>query len=93
LCDLTEDLAESQFGQGKHEEAFATFEEARKIVSDFALPHDKEWRTALARWLQRARDLDRPAMAASLEAEVQQKATSADGRVMILDTFRVRSDK
>ncbi len=55
LRDHMLELAESLFGQDKHDEAFAAVAEARTIVADFTLPADATWRRTLQSWAQRAR--------------------------------------
>ena len=82
-------LAEALFGQGKHGDAFASFEEARSIVADFALPADYAWRKALEIWLKRAKDLGRTELAASLESEIAQASATPVQAITILEKFRI----
>jgi tetratricopeptide (TPR) repeat protein len=90
LLEVTLDLAEALFGQSKHADAFASFEEARAIVADFALPADHAWRKALATWLQRAKDLGRTELAASLEKELAQVSATPLQAITILEKFRIQ---
>jgi tetratricopeptide (TPR) repeat protein len=90
FLESTLDLAEAQFGQGKHEEAFATFAEARSIVADFPLPADKVWREAVAVWLQRAREAGKVDLAASL-SELAPAATPAQA-VTVLGNIRAQTE-
>lgn len=83
-------LADALFHQSKHDDAFASFEEARAIVADFALPADDAWRKALATWLQRAKDLGRTELATSLEKELAQASATRVQAITILDKFRIR---
>jgi tetratricopeptide (TPR) repeat protein len=83
-------LADALFGQAKHDDAFASFEEARSIVADFALPADNAWRKALATWLQRAKDLGRTELAASLEKELAQVSATPIQAITILEKFRIQ---
>jgi tetratricopeptide (TPR) repeat protein len=89
LRDETLDLAESLFGQGKHDEAFAALEKARAIHAGFAMPSANDWRKALASWLQRARDLHRPDVVALLEEDLQ-KAVAVEQGIMISPRLRIR---
>jgi tetratricopeptide (TPR) repeat protein len=89
LRDHTLELAESLFGQGKHDEAFATLQDVRAMVADFAMPPTTAWRKSLASWLQRARELHRPDQVALLEADLQ-KATDADLGIVISPRLRIR---
>jgi tetratricopeptide (TPR) repeat protein len=91
MRDHTLDLAESLFGQGKHDEAFRALQEARAIVADFALPPEIAWRGALAGWLQRAKELGRTEEAASLQAELRRlMAVPAEG-ITISSRLRIRA--
>jgi hypothetical protein len=90
LLDTRIDLAEALFGQAKHDEAFASFAEARSIVADFALPADHAWRKALATWLQRAKDLGRTELAAALEKELAQVSATPMQAITILEKFRIQ---
>jgi hypothetical protein len=83
-------LAEALFGQSKLDDAFAALQEARSIVADFALPGDAAWRKTLETWLQRARELGKAEVAASLDAELQKMPAAAEQRVTILEKFRIR---
>ncbi len=83
-------LADSLFGQAKHDDAFASFEEARAIVADFALPADDAWRKALATWLQRAKELGRSELAASIEKELAQVSATPMQAITILEKFRIQ---
>ena len=83
------DLAESLFGQAKHDEAFAVVQEARAIVADFAIPRDPDWRRTLATWLQRAKDLDKAELAASLQMELDNAAVAPVQAITILEKFRL----
>jgi tetratricopeptide (TPR) repeat protein len=87
------DLAEAQYGQGKHDGAFGSFEEARNMVAEFALPPDTLWRTALATWAARARTLGRSDLAAVLGAELTTATAIPDQAITILDRFRVRTEE
>jgi tetratricopeptide (TPR) repeat protein len=89
LLDGTLDLAEALFGQAKHDVAFASLQEARSIVADFALPADAAWRKTLETWLQRARELGKPEVVASLEADLQRMPATANQAVTILEKFRI----
>jgi tetratricopeptide (TPR) repeat protein len=84
------DVAESIHGQGRADEAFLTFQKARSIFADFALPPDAAWRKSLETWLQRARQLGKADVAASLEAELQAIPATANQAITILEKFRVR---
>lgn len=84
------DLAEAFFGQTKHDDAFASMQEARSIVADFALPPDAAWRKSLETWLQRAREIGKADVAASLDAELQVMPAAVEQRVTILEKFRIR---
>jgi tetratricopeptide (TPR) repeat protein len=84
-------LAESLFGQGKHDEAFAAFQDARGIVADFALPADAAWQKTLQTWLQRAKDLGRTDLAASLEAELQKIPANVNQAITILEKLRIQA--
>jgi tetratricopeptide (TPR) repeat protein len=90
LRDYYLDLAESRFGQAKHDEAFAALAEARTLVADFALPADPAWRRAMQTWLGRARALGRTDAAAALEAEVQQLALLPEQGITVSPRLRVR---
>jgi tetratricopeptide (TPR) repeat protein len=83
-------LAEALFGQAKHDDAIASFEEARSIVADFALPADDAWRKTLATWLQRAKDLGETELAESLEKELAQAAATPNQAITILEKFRIQ---
>jgi tetratricopeptide (TPR) repeat protein len=83
------DLAEALFGQPKHDEAFATLHEARSIVADFALLPDAAWKKSLETWLQRARELGKADIAASLEAELQKMPATVNHGITILEKFRI----
>jgi tetratricopeptide (TPR) repeat protein len=87
--DLTLDLAEALFGQANHDIAFASLQEARSIVADFALPPDAAWRKTLEAWLQRARELGKADVAASLETELTKIPVTANQAVTILEKFRI----
>jgi tetratricopeptide (TPR) repeat protein len=89
LRDHALELAESLFGQGKHDEALAALQEARAITADFALPPGKAWRRALGNWLQRAQQLHQPDLAASLEADLH-RAGAAEQALTISPRLRVR---
>ena len=89
LVDSTLDFAESLFGQAKHDDAFASLHEARSIVADFALPSDAAWRKTLETWLQRARELGKADLVASLEADLQAMPAAAEQRITILKKFRI----
>jgi tetratricopeptide (TPR) repeat protein len=89
LLEPTLDLTEALFGQGKHEDAFASLQEARSIVADFALPPDAAWRKTLETWLRRARELGKADVAASLEAELQAMPAMANQAITILEKFRL----
>jgi tetratricopeptide (TPR) repeat protein len=85
----TLDLAEALFGQAKHDDAFASLQEARSIVADFALPSDAAWRKTLETWLQRAREQGRVDVAASLDAELRAMPAMANQAITILAKFRL----
>lgn len=91
LFDPTLDLAEAQFGQAKHADAFVSLQEARSIAADFALPPDSAWKETLQTWLQRARDLGNTDLAASLDAELQKIPEPVDRAITILEKFRVHN--
>jgi len=91
LRDHVVELAESLFGQGKVDDAFATLQEARSIVADFALPVDASWRNALTRWRQRAEELGQTDTLASLEADLQQLPTALEQGITISTRLRVRA--
>ena len=88
LLELTLDLAESLFGQGKHDEAFTALQEARAIAKDFDLPADDSWRKSLAGWLSRARRLGKVDVSASLEDELRKMPPSTSHAVTILEKLR-----
>jgi tetratricopeptide (TPR) repeat protein len=88
--DIYLDLAEAQFGQAKHDDAFASLQEARDIVAEFALPADDTWRKALATWRQRAGELGRADLAASLDAELALATEMSEPGIKILERFRVQ---
>jgi tetratricopeptide (TPR) repeat protein len=90
LRDHTLDLAESLFGQGRHDEAFTTLHEATAIAADFSLPPDQTWRAAMETWLQRAKDLNRTEAVASLTAELQRMPLTHEQSITISDRLRVR---
>jgi tetratricopeptide (TPR) repeat protein len=90
LRNNTLDLAESLFGQGKHEDAFAALQEARAIVKDFELPPEPVWRKALEAWRQRAQEVGRTDAVASLEAELQKMPATLDTAITISDRLRIR---
>lgn len=89
LRDHTLDLAEALFCQGKHDAAFASLQEARAIVADFALPLDAGWRKTLEAWLQRAQELGSADAIAALDAELQKIPAKATQAVTILEKFRI----
>jgi tetratricopeptide (TPR) repeat protein len=84
------DFAESLFGQGKHDAAFAALQEARTIVADYGLPPDPRWRGALEGWLQRAKELERIETASSLDAELQRLTATPEHGITISAKLRVR---
>jgi tetratricopeptide (TPR) repeat protein len=88
LLPQTLGLAESLFGQGKHDEAFTSFQEARSIVADFAMPADRAWRKTLATWLPRAKDSGRAELASSLEKELA--SPTPNQAITVLERFRLR---
>jgi len=90
LVKQTLEFAEALFGQGKHDDAFAAFEEARKIVADFGLPFDADWQQKLQPWLRRARELGKLDVVASLESELQKAPAALEHGVTILDKLRVK---
>ena len=90
LRDDMLDLGDSLFGQGKHDEAFATLAEAQAIVADFALPADAVWRHAVRSWQQRARELGRAETAALLDAEAHRLAALPEAGIMISARLRIR---
>jgi tetratricopeptide (TPR) repeat protein len=90
LRDYYLDLAESRFGQAKHDEALAAITAARTLVADFALPADTAWRRAMQTWLGRARALGRTEAAAALEAEVQQLALVPEQGITVSPRLQVR---
>ncbi|MBI1830412.1 MAG: hypothetical protein HYR84_03065 [Planctomycetes bacterium] len=92
LLKMTLDFAECLFGQGKHEEAWSAFQEARSIVADFGLPTDRVWRSALETWLRRARELGKTEVAALMENELQRAPANVDGQIMILEKLRARRE-
>lgn len=83
------DLAEALFGQLKHDAAFASLQEARSIVADFAMPADAAWCKTLETWLQRAREPGKADEVASLEAELQKIPVTANHVITILEKFRI----
>lgn len=84
------DFAECLFGQGKHDEAFASLQEARAIAADFKLPPDDFWRSTLTTWRERARATNRPEIAAAIESEMARVPPPATTTgVTILDKIRV----
>jgi tetratricopeptide (TPR) repeat protein len=89
LLQPTLEFAESLYGQGKHDDTFASLQEARTIVADFALPPDAAWRKVLETWLRRARELGKPEVAASLEADLLRMPATANQAVTILEKFRI----
>jgi tetratricopeptide (TPR) repeat protein len=82
-------IADAIFGQSKHDEAFASLQEARSIVADFTLPPDAAWRKSLEAWLQRARELGKADEVASLEAELLKMPATANQAITILEKFRI----
>jgi tetratricopeptide (TPR) repeat protein len=90
LRDCWLDLAESLFGQGKHDEAVTAFQEARSIVAQFALPAGLEWRRALERWLSRGRERGRAELVVGLEAELQALRAVPQQGIAVSDRLRVR---
>jgi tetratricopeptide (TPR) repeat protein len=90
LRDQMLDLAESLFGQGKHDEAFTALQEARDITRDFALPAISTWRKTLVNWLPRAQQLVRTDDMAWLEDDLHTMATAPEQAITILPRFRIR---
>ncbi len=90
LSPQTLALAESLFGQAKHDDAFAALQDARSIVADFTLPADDNWCKTLMTWLQRAKDLGRAELAASLEFELAQVSATPNQAITILEKFRIQ---
>jgi tetratricopeptide (TPR) repeat protein len=88
----TLDLAEAQFGQAKHSDAFATLQDARSIVADFALPPDAIWKKSLETWLQRARDVGKMDIATTLQAELATIPAAANQAFTVLEKFRISDD-
>lgn len=91
MLSPTLDLSEALFGLGKQEAAFATFEEARAIVVDYAIPSDVAWRKLLELWLKRARDSKRSELAEALEKDLAKIASLPSKATTILDKFKSRS--
>ncbi len=91
LRDPVMDLAESLFGQSKHDEALRALEEAAALTRDFALPATASWRKALANWLQRAHQLGRAADVAWLEADLHKMSAEHVQAITISPRFRIRS--
>ena len=87
------DLAEAQFGQSKHDGAFGSFEEARSMVAEFAMPPDALWRKALATWAERARAVGRSDLAAVFAAELATATAIPDQAITILGKFRVLTEE
>jgi tetratricopeptide (TPR) repeat protein len=83
-------LAESLFGQNKHDEAFSVLDEARAISRDFSLPDTAAWRKTLTAWLHRAQQLSRTAAVASLEADLQGASVAPEQAITISPKLRVR---
>jgi hypothetical protein len=84
------ELTEAIFGQGKVDDAIATFEEARQIVADFKLPCDRDWQRTVETWIKRARDVGKLELAAALEGDMQNTPAPREQRITILDKLRVR---
>lgn len=89
LLEININLSEALFGQAKHDDAFASLQEARSIVTDFALPPDAAWKKTLETWLERARELGKAGLAASLDAELQHIPATANQAITILEKFRI----
>jgi tetratricopeptide (TPR) repeat protein len=84
----TLDLAESLFGEGKHEEAFTALYEARALVVDFALPQGTSWRKLLTKWLDRAKELGRTDMVTLLDADLQKRMVEPEHGITISARLR-----
>jgi tetratricopeptide (TPR) repeat protein len=90
LLGATLDFAESLFGQGKHDDAFAALEEARSIAADYALPADATWRQTLENWRGRAHEIGKADMAESLAADLHKMPAPEPWAILILDKLRVQ---
>ena len=88
LIDQVLELAESLFGQGKHDEAFNSLQEAQAITSDFGLPATAAWRKALAIWLQRAQQLGRTAEILRLETDLHKMSETPEQAITISTRLR-----
>jgi tetratricopeptide (TPR) repeat protein len=89
MLKATLEFAECLFGQSKHDEAFAALQEAQSLVAEFALPTDAAWKKTLVTWLQRARDLGKADVVASLEVELQRIPPASEQSIAILEKFRI----
>jgi tetratricopeptide (TPR) repeat protein len=86
--EINLDLAESLFGQGKHDDAFTALQDARVLVADFAVAPWPAWYQALASWRQRAQELGRTATVASLEADLQARTSVVEQGITISAKLR-----
>jgi tetratricopeptide (TPR) repeat protein len=82
------DYAEALYGDGKHAEAIAAFEEAHSIVVDFKMPSDAEWGKTLETWLPRVRAAQRAELAEAMTKEIGQILTTPSKAITILDKFK-----
>ena len=89
LLEAMVDYAESLFGQDQHETAYVALFAARTQVTRNSMPPPEVWRKTLETWLQRAHDLGRPDLVASLEAEIQAIPATANRGITILEKFRI----
>jgi hypothetical protein len=85
------DLAESLFSQSKYDEAFEALAEGLAISHDFAMPATPAWHRTLAEWKNRAQQLERPADAASLEADLQKMSAAPEQAITLSTRLRVRA--
>lgn len=90
LREHMQELAESLFGQNKHDEAFRALEEAFAISTEYALPTGSAWRKALVDWRHRAHELGRTTDVAWLEAESRRISTAPEQTITILPRLRIR---
>lgn len=79
------ELAESLYGQGKHTDAIAALEKARRIVADFKMPRDRRWKRSLEAWLSRVD----PDLRATLDSEIAAIPEANEQAITILEKFRV----
>lgn len=89
LFDPMLDFAELRFQQGQLVDAWLNFDMAHQMLKAHGLFRDSNWLEVVRKWLQRARDLGKTDLAASLEAELQQIPATANQAITILEKFRI----